>query len=643
MDIPRMVLLGAPGAGKTTLAMRLILALLADPRPRVVPVMLTLASWNPHEEALRDWLIRRIGEDYRMALSGRATAEELVTAGRVLPVLDGLDEIAPAHRAAALPEIDRAFDGADPIVLTCRAREFREVVADGSGVTQALVVEAEPVPLPAVTDFLGAFEGGPPADRWRAVLTELSRRPGMTAVLSNPLMVTLLRSQYGRGGTDADTLLNEDDFPDAATLERHLLDGVIPAAFDGAGTPAGDVDGPGRPVRAWPAEAAERWLTELAHRADGDDLAWWQLPGSVLKPSLAYLWLAMTVFWCASALVLFRALAPDALGLWTVAGLGLAALAVGTLGVLPLTHESGMEKVWETQEEPPGKLRRALRHLGVFAGCVLGSTVLVAVAVGLTALAIFFINITNKTASQCYQVIDGTCYQLVDQDPFSTGGSHDYQLMPVNAAELPRYEPLSFAPIGEHLALLLLVVLGIGVLVFVHALLSAPPPQVDMASSPGSVLKSARRRGVQSAVFALTSGLLANAAVWTLIEASPPTRALTALLGLTVLLFVLARSVWVQYALSVGLLAVRCRLPWRLMPFCADAHTLGVLRQAGSLHQFRHGRLKEHLASRHPRHREAVDGDTDGNGAEEAADATDGAAPEGASVENTGGGPQTGT
>ncbi|WP_275463931.1 hypothetical protein [Streptomyces noursei] len=126
-------------------------------------------------------------------------------------------------------------------------------------------------------------------------------------------------------------------------------------------------------------------------------------------------------------------------------------------------------------------------------------------------------------------------------------------------------------------------------------------------------------------------------------EASPLARALTALLSLTVLLFMLARSVWVQYALSVGLLAVRRRLPWRLMPFCADAHTLGVLRQAGSLHQFRHGRLKEHLASRHPRHREVVDGDADDGDGKEGADGPDDAATEDASAGEPGDRPQTGT
>jgi hypothetical protein len=44
-------------------------------------------------------------------------------------------------------------------------------------------------------------------------------------------------------------------------------------------------------------------------------------------------------------------------------------------------------------------------------------------------------------------------------------------------------------------------------------------------------------------------------------------------------------------------LALRGRLPWRLMRFLADAHVhRGVLRQAGAFYQFRHAELQRHLA-----------------------------------------------
>ena len=53
----RLVVLGEPGAGKTMLMVRLVLDLLADRATGVpVPVLASLASWNPSDQDLHSWL-----------------------------------------------------------------------------------------------------------------------------------------------------------------------------------------------------------------------------------------------------------------------------------------------------------------------------------------------------------------------------------------------------------------------------------------------------------------------------------------------------------------------------------------------------------------------------------------------------------
>jgi hypothetical protein len=47
-------------------------------------------------------------------------------------------------------------------------------------------------------------------------------------------------------------------------------------------------------------------------------------------------------------------------------------------------------------------------------------------------------------------------------------------------------------------------------------------------------------------------------------------------------------SAWGWYTLARSWLALRGRLPWRLMSFLDDAHRRGVLRQSGAVYQFRH-------------------------------------------------------
>lgn len=58
------------------------------------------------------------------------------------------------------------------------------------------------------------------------------------------------------------------------------------------------------------------------------------------------------------------------------------------------------------------------------------------------------------------------------------------------------------------------------------------------------------------------------------------------------------RTAWPSYVLVRGWLALHRRLPWSLMDFLADAHQRGILRQAGSVYQFRHIDLQHRLATR---------------------------------------------
>ncbi|MGD0069081.1 MAG: hypothetical protein ABSB76_37335, partial [Streptosporangiaceae bacterium] len=66
----RLVVLGEPGAGKTMLMVRLVLDLLARrPAGGPVPVLTSIASWDPAKEGLRDWLAAQLLIDHP-ALAG---------------------------------------------------------------------------------------------------------------------------------------------------------------------------------------------------------------------------------------------------------------------------------------------------------------------------------------------------------------------------------------------------------------------------------------------------------------------------------------------------------------------------------------------------------------------------------------------
>ena len=143
----RLVILGGPGSGKTTLAVQLLLRLLqvrepADP----IPVLLTANSWDTTAHPrLRDWLAFRLGKDYPAlrAIDG-AMPGELADSGMVLPVIDGLDELAPDYRPALFSTLNDSLAGTDPLVLTCRTDEYVDAVENADVLTTAAVIEARP-------------------------------------------------------------------------------------------------------------------------------------------------------------------------------------------------------------------------------------------------------------------------------------------------------------------------------------------------------------------------------------------------------------------------------------------------------------------------------------------------------------------
>ncbi|WFE21925.1 hypothetical protein O7621_00580 [Solwaraspora sp. WMMD937] len=101
----RLLILGAAGAGKSVLGITLLLELIGDvlssqPADGVdlrVPVIFNLTSW-PRATEFRDWLVDEISVRFRLS---PAAARELVRDKRILPILDGLDEM---DNEAELPD-----------------------------------------------------------------------------------------------------------------------------------------------------------------------------------------------------------------------------------------------------------------------------------------------------------------------------------------------------------------------------------------------------------------------------------------------------------------------------------------------------------------------------------------------------------
>ncbi|MEV5827723.1 NACHT domain-containing protein [Spirillospora sp. NPDC052242] len=276
LPVRHLVVLGAPGAGKTVLAIRLMLDLVNPDDPgEPVPVLLPLSSWTPGPP-LHDWMAGRLAEDHPFL--DTETAADLLRARKVMPVLDGLDELAPHLRATLVERVDGWADDERPLVLTCRGDEYeRTVRKSGSPLSRAPVVEIGDVQAEDAAAYLRAAAIGGDA-RWDALLARLADDPDgpVGRALSTPLMVELLRTAYRSPATDPAELLDAERFPSREAIEGHLIDRFVPAVYAPAQRPA------------YRADRARRWLGFLARRMrrhGTTDLSWgeiWTLPSALL-------------------------------------------------------------------------------------------------------------------------------------------------------------------------------------------------------------------------------------------------------------------------------------------------------------------------------------------------------------------------
>ncbi|MEU6372132.1 NACHT domain-containing protein [Streptomyces sp. NPDC046909] len=214
----RLVVTGAPGAGKTLLAIELILALLEQPRPgEPVPVRLALSSWaelasdtNPSGvgtdpvRLFTSWMSRTLVETYRLPPTA---ARALVDAGMILPVLDGLDEMDAADTSAhtygsrarhALGILNSYQHGRTraPLVLTSRSGRYQDLQDMPVWVRDAAHIEITPVAPSQAQTFIR--QRADAAARWEPVLNELegNRSGSLARALSNPWWLTIAVTAY---------------------------------------------------------------------------------------------------------------------------------------------------------------------------------------------------------------------------------------------------------------------------------------------------------------------------------------------------------------------------------------------------------------------------------------------------------------
>ncbi|MET8685893.1 NACHT domain-containing protein [Streptomyces sp. NPDC004732] len=289
----RLVVTGPAGAGKTVLAVHLVVSLLEARAPgSPVPVRLSIRDLPPvggrrwwglrrARGGLEQWLVSSLVKSYDV---DSAAAAELVARRLVIPVLDGLDEMDTevgeddeddqddsCHARQALGELNgyQGLGGSSPLVLTCRAQRYAELAYQQAWLREATLLriagvdadqadayvqlrsDGRPSPMDAVADVMRGSAAGPVA-----------------GLLSSPFYLGLAFAVYGEGVGALRPLV---DFRTEDELREYLLARCVPTATAAANAAAQRARASlvgARSVRSRQAEyeagAVHRWLHHMA-------------------------------------------------------------------------------------------------------------------------------------------------------------------------------------------------------------------------------------------------------------------------------------------------------------------------------------------------------------------------------------------
>lgn len=179
----RLHLSGPAGVGKTTLLLELAAALLqhAQPDPtQPLPVLFHLAAWDAEAQSLEDWLGLELQIKYGVS---PALAHHWLAANRLLPLLDGWDELAPhRHEAALIALNDWLSQPLRPLVIGGDCPQHAPI---STALDLPLHLRLAPLTLAQVEAYLATLQH-------HALWTAMQRRPAWQPLAQIPLGLTML-------------------------------------------------------------------------------------------------------------------------------------------------------------------------------------------------------------------------------------------------------------------------------------------------------------------------------------------------------------------------------------------------------------------------------------------------------------------
>jgi NACHT domain len=248
-----LLILGEPGGGKTTLLLELTRGLLEraerDEELRI-PIVFHVASWARKHQPLDQWLAEELQTKYKVP---RKVSERWIVADQILPLIDGLDEVAKDARSAFVEQINeyqsRLDHGSSPLVVSCRSEEY---AALSTHIKLQRAVRILPLTSAQIEAYLE--QAGKQVAGLKQALEEDSE---LYSLARQPLMLNIFCLAY-QGATVSEAPAGKT----REEMQRIIFTRYVERMLKRRGQP-----------EDWNLEQAPRWLAFLASRMQRHDQA----------------------------------------------------------------------------------------------------------------------------------------------------------------------------------------------------------------------------------------------------------------------------------------------------------------------------------------------------------------------------------
>jgi hypothetical protein len=222
-----MLVLGAPGAGKTTMLLELAHSLVAKARSDgrlPVPVLVDLAGWSRPDPGQKDkrgftgWLLLEVDRQYGIP---EKVTKTWLSDGRLAMLFDGLDEVREADRDACVTELNQLQDRylIPRIAVTSREHDYT-TLTEQLRLAGAIVIR--PLTQEQVLNYLEAND-------LTRVKAALDADPTLRELLNSPLMLNIMTLAFH--GRDVPLSVHRRDLFDAYLTEVLSSRRLAPARY----------------------------------------------------------------------------------------------------------------------------------------------------------------------------------------------------------------------------------------------------------------------------------------------------------------------------------------------------------------------------------------------------------------------------